>query len=172
MKKGFIILAMLSICAMGLIGCGVAETQTENESKQEETIVNPMTEETADTFSEKYGNSLHVPEGASDVQYFSYESDDLGEIKFTLDGLNYIARVKEIDTFTDISGLYYEWTVTDDRTINDNESMYYRYIGENSMVDLYAWYSSSAGKMYSLSVESSDLEGFDIEAIVHKSYSE
>lgn len=177
MKKKLFILLMMAITTMSLAACGNSnEMPVENSNVQEEApegafMYNPMVEQTEESFMEEIGIELVVPDGATNVQYFTYSDSGLGEMLFELNGLDFVVRIQVCDEFTDISGLYYEWTVEDSAKIGYSEGKLYRYIGDEGMVDLCAWYDAVPGIMYSISTESFDLDGFDITAIANQVYS-
>lgn len=130
---------------------------------------NPMVEVTKEELEKQLGFSFGVPEGATDVCYYII-AGELGEMLFTLDGLEYTARIKPADAYEDISGLYFNWDVTDDCKIGGREGKSMRYIGGETELteDLCLWYDAAPGLMYSLATHSSDLSGFDITAIAAK----
>ena len=76
---------------------------------------------------------------------------------------------------TDISGLYYDWTVTDEGTManwggGQMPVRLFRYIGDDETVDLITWYDIEIGIAYCLSVKAPDLDGFDIQAVAESMY--
>ena len=75
----------------------------------------------------------------------------------------------------DISGMYYDWTVTDEGTLSNwgfgnMKAGFYRFIGDDEMADLCTWYDIEIGISYCLSTTAPDLDGFDIQAIVEAMY--
>ena len=111
------------------------------------------------------------------------ESDENGipgpliELDFRMDGVDFTARAQYgADMDADISGLYYDWIVTDDVTLANwgmgfMEGKVSRYIGDDGWtIDLCTWYDVEIGIAYSLSAEAADLDGFDIQAVAEQMY--
>jgi phosphatidylethanolamine-binding protein (PEBP) family uncharacterized protein len=107
------------------------------------------------------------------------ESSGIGSLvqaEFTLDEMEFTARAQYgVDEDTDISGMYYEWTATDDVTLanwgdGNMKGKVYRYVGDGEMADLCTWYDVEIGIAYSLSVTAADLDGFDIQAVAESMY--
>lgn len=130
-------------------------------------VANPLVESDADEIMQQLGLALGVPENAENVQYFILNGDT-EEMHFTLDGLDYVARLRPTASFEDISGMYYEWTNTDDGELKGRECKLMRYCGSDSDVDVCLWYDAAPGLMYSLSTSDSSLDGFDITAAALK----
>lgn len=129
MKK-IVLVASAAVLAFGLfalVGCG-------KDDEGEAGMPNPMTEVDADGLVEATGIALVAPEGATDVQYFTIDLADgskIGEMRFTLDGVEYAQRAKmtdltefpmdiisagkasmdgeELTYVTELSGMYYTW---------------------------------------------------------------
>lgn len=129
-------------------------------------MANPMAEVTEDEFMSKLGIELGTIEGAANVKYFMI-NNELGEMVFTIDNMEYTARVKATPEFEDISGMYFDWTVTEDCTIKGRAGKTMRYISEEKSMyyDLCLWYDAESEIMYSLSTYDKDLWGFDITAV-------
>lgn len=174
MKKLIAIFATVIMLTFVFTACaGEAETEVDPESEQTEGVidtddqdnmVNPLVESDAETVAQQLGFALGVPEGAENVEYFIL-SGDTEELRFTLDGLNYTARLKPTADFEDISGMYYTWTNTLDDELEGRECKLMRYNGEDGDIDLCLWYDAAPGLMYSLTTSDSTLDGFDITAI-------
>ncbi len=127
-------------------------------------VPNPLVETDADGVIQQLGFALKVPDGAENVQYFIL-SGDTEELRFTLNGLDYTARLKPTVSFEDISGMYYEWTDTMDDELKGRECKLMRYCGSDGDIDLCMWYDAVPGLMYSITTSDSSLDGFDITAI-------
>lgn len=178
MKNGRKILGTVLIFAMliGMVGCGKAQAdqapadQADGESGSGMMMVNPMQEVTDEDVIREYSYGLTLPEGVDQAETWLI-SGELLERRFQTDGVEYTARVQKTAAYEDISGMYYEWTVSQEEPYNNGcvgDSM--RYIGEEGYIDLYTWYDPSTGASYSLSAEAQDLEGFDLFAIVQQVY--
>ncbi len=177
MKK---LIAALAVCLMVVClftacankGDSTSAPQTGTETgTQEETpesgVANPLVESDADGVMQQLGFALGVPDDAENVQYFILNGDT-EELHFTLNGLDYVARMKSTAGFEDISGMNYEWTTTLDDELNGRECKLMRYCGEDGDVDVCLWYDVVPGLMYSISTSDSSLDGFDITAIALK----
>ena len=123
-------------------------------------------------------NLFAAPEGATNVAWSKMEGDGnpMVQMTFDSDGLSYVARAQVTgDKEEDISGLSYEWDVEDEGTLSgwgdgNMPVKSYRSIGDDEWVDLCRWYDVEVGISYSLSVSSSDLDGFDLQAIAEQMY--
>ena len=172
MKK---LIAALAVCLMVLClftACAAnddqtAEPQAEPTEAPESGVANPLAESDADEILQQLGLTIGIPEGAENVQYFILNGDT-EEVHFTLNGLDYVARMKSTAGFEDISGMNYEWTTTLDDELNGRECKLMRYCGEDGDVDVCLWYDVVPGLMYSISTSDSSLDGFDITAIALK----
>lgn len=151
------------------------ETEAEaDNSEMEEYIGNPMVEIDDDAKIADMSYGLVIPYG---VDYESIESyviaDSLLERRFTLDNVDFTARIEKADSYEDISGMYYDWTVTDEVSINSScKGTCARYIGDDETVDLVTWYDVKNGANYSICAVAKDLDGFDIMAYVAAMYGE
>lgn len=200
MKKT-IAMIMAGITALSLVACGqtaeapaeapaeetVQEAVQEEAPKQEEEPVgmaNPWRDITEEEANSIYAKLFTAPEGATDVKWSIMDSaadpsgfpGPLVQMMFTLDGREFTARMQTTsEDQADISGMFYEWTVTDDTTLHgwggDNmPATCSRYVGENEYADLCSWYDIEYGAAYTLSVTDKDLDGFDIQAIAEAIY--
>jgi len=203
MKKRFItsIMAISMAISMAACGSGAAEAPTtetseavenvteaaSSESTKEIEIANPWRECTEDEAYAVAPNLFSAPEGATNIVWRMMETEakeneytwPLVELTFDLDGNSFVAREQLIasDEPTDISGLYYNWTVEDDITLanwggGNMTGKAYRYIGDDKYVDLITWFDIETGADYSLTVEAADLDGFDLQAVAEAMYDE
>lgn len=132
-------------------------------------VINPLVESNADGVAQQLGFALGVPDGAENVEYFIL-SGDTEELRFTLNGLDYTARLKATAGFEDISGMCYTWTNTLDDEIEGCECKLMRYSGDEGDIDVCLWYDAAPGLMYSLTTSDSSLDGFDITAAALQVY--
>ena len=131
---------------------------------------NPMVETDKEGILEAIGIDFNLPEDAEDVRYFLIDGK-LAEAQFTLGRTAFCFRVTPAAEFTDISGLYCEWTIEDPCTVGEHcEGVCRRLIGENETTDLCLWFDVAPGIMYSLTAVAPDLDGFDIEAVAEQIY--
>ena len=156
----------------------VAEENTEETAENDGAgLANPWKEITEDEAAQNTARLFIVPEGAQNVVWKMMESGEnpLIEADFTLDGLDFIARTQYgTPEYEDISGVNYEWTVTDEGKLGgwgsgNMDAKFYRYVGDVS-VDLCTWYDIEIGISYSLSTSAADLDGFDIQAVAEAMY--
>lgn len=165
MKKLTILLCLFVL----LCGCEAAAKETESVASTESAvgteIANPMRKVTDAKLIKEYSRGLSQPEGVSEATYYLY-NDTLFEIRFEKDGARYNVRTAVSDSFEDISGMYYKWTIEEGLDNIGLEGSAKRYIGENETVDVVAWYDKESKVNYSLSVVAADLDGFDPTAVV------
>lgn len=157
---------------------------TESESEPILGMINPWrdcTEEEAGTY---VPNGFSAPEGSTNIRWSvcepvegSTNPEIMVQLDFDYEGLSYTAREQAVPgtEITDISGLYYEWTSESDGILANwaggkMPCKFYRYVGEEGYVDLVLWFDIETGYAYSLSTQSDDLDGFDIQAIAEMIY--
>lgn len=133
-------------------------------------LANPWVETTAEGLMDLLGLQLGVPEGATDVSWRMLDSRQMGELEFSWYGETYTARVAPAEAFEDISGMYFEWEIEDDCTVDRCAGKCYRTHDGDMTVDLCLWYDDLTGLMYSISVSDTDLDGFDILAGANEVY--
>ena len=125
-------------------------------------LANPWTPTTAQGLMDTLGLQLGLPDGATNVRWQMMESQQMGEVQFTWQGVDYTARVQPTDEFEDISGMYYKWDTEMDCTVGRCKGVCRRaHEGENT-IDVCLWHDDLTGLMYSVSVVDTDLDGFDI----------
>ena len=158
-----------------------AAAPEEAEEEEEEAgaigMPNPWKEVTLEEAQEAVSPLFAIPEGAENVEITMMEDPEakspLVQANFTLDGREFIARAQNNteEKYIDGIGLYYDWTVQEERELKDWAEdtipvKFSRYLGEDETVDLCTWYDEAAGCGYSLTVTDKDLDGFDLQAIV------
>ena len=183
MKK-MLCLLLIAVMLTALCGCGGAQPEqapmpVPGGDGQAAQIANPWRDCTEAEANENCPRSFVAPEGAENVQWSILESaaDPSGipgaliQLSFDLDGTGFTAREQVTgDEEIDRSGMYYDWTVEDESTLQfwadgAMPCRTFRYVGENEFADLCIWYDEEAGISYSLSVTAADLAGFDIRAV-------
>lgn len=171
--------AVMLIMVMAMSACGKEDAAAEDSEAIASTeLANPWRDVSEEEAVSLCSRSFHVPEGAENVRWSVMDSaaDSSGvpgpmvQVEFDLYGNHFTAREQVTgDTETDLSGMYYDWTVKEDGTMNSwFEGMtchVSRYIGDNEYADLCTWYDVEVGISYSLSVVAQDLDGFDIQAV-------
>ena len=182
------------ILSLALAGCAsvnvnVKTDEGAGESNEEPMVgmADPWREITAEEAA-KYPRMFSVPEGASNVVWRIMDSgadektgkgplieldydiaDEFGTTSFNA-RYQYGAGENE-----DISGMYYDWTVTDEGKLSNwgmgnMDAKFYRFVGDDEMADLCTWYDIEIGISYSLSTVAPDLDGFDIQGVVESMY--
>ena len=159
MKKTLCMLLALTLC---LMGAAVAET----------TIANPWVDATAGDVAEAIGAAFGIPEGVEDAEYSLMPDEGLAEMRFTLDGMAYVARIQPAEAFTDISGLFYEWEAEGPFPLADLEGLERRAAdGEETVVSA-LWFDEPMGLMFALSTSGADMDDFDIMPVAAAIYAQ
>lgn len=142
--KIFCLLLALALLA----GCGRTAAPT-----NEPTIgmPNPQKESSEIEILTRFGTVMRLPEGGLVDNYFIIEGENsIAEMRFTLNGSNYIARFMPAAEYEDISGMHYEWQHTE--TANDLYNTTLRYNdGAQGVIDLF---DANLGLICSLSTDS------------------
>lgn len=187
MKKVKVMLLLLSM--VGLCGCGTVAANDTNENTNEvvvskeqedaETIINPWTDSDEQGVLEATGFDLALPEGATDVLYSYMNESKLAQVMYKLDGIDWNYRVQAADKLQDISGMNYEWDVTDDGFVAGKSAVYMGYSdadGTEDTIDgvkylqVVNWYDDVAGVVYSLSACGENVNGMDIQVYAENIY--
>lgn len=155
-----------------LIGCGKTNESTsvsDNTAEETQEIVsmaNPVEDVTYEKIVEVTECSVTLPENMENPSY-QLISGELGQILFSLDnGAEEMTfRCQKSTEFTDISGLYYDWTSTEDVAVLDYETKQFAYDGEDENIKAILWFNQYCNVMYSLSASGKDLSAFDIYTI-------
>ena len=162
MRKTTIIIAALCVCLCVLgCGCGSSSSQTDQPSADQSStetgnasMPNPMTQVgSVEELDAQTGLSLIVPTDATDVSCYIIESgdDDLAEVMFTLDGVEYTSRQQICSQTTDISGMYYTWEKTADETYEGKTYTVSFIEGQQGIV---SWYDGQSKVQHSISMGS------------------
>ncbi|MDO4982451.1 MAG: hypothetical protein Q4E35_02720 [Eubacteriales bacterium] len=159
MKK-FITMLTLLMLIFALCGCGA---KIKDEAKPIG-MPNPMTEVTAQELLDKQGFTFELPEGAEDVHYFTIDGEQvISQMTFVLDGKKVCCRIMpdgipENREVKDISGMYYDWKVTENGKVFYNDAVFRLNEGEQGWV---GWYDYVPGLLYNVSMDS----GASVEAL-------
>ncbi len=174
MKKfvAVFLLVLMFLCAFtACSGKPESDVNSRNEQTDEVTdssvqsgMINPLVETDANGIASRLDFALCVPDGAENIKYFIL-TGDTEELRFSLNGLDYTARLKATAGFEDISGMNYTWTNTLDDEIKGCKCRLMRYNGDKGDIDVCLWYDATHGLMYSLTTSDRSLDGFDITAI-------
>lgn len=135
-------------------------------------IANPWVESTAGDIAEAVGAAFGIPDGAEDITYSLMTEGKLAQMRFTLDGLECVARMQPAEEFTDISGMYYEWEAEAPCVIAFMQGLEQRAVSDGENIDLCLWYDAEMGLMYSLSVCGAIEDGFDITSVAGAIYAQ
>lgn len=142
--KIFCLLLALTLLA----GCGRTAAPTNEPAAG---LPNPQKESSEIEILTRFGTVMRLPEGGLVDNYFIIEGENsIAEMRFTLNGSNYIARFMPAAEYEDISGMHYEWQHTE--TANDlyNTTLHYN-DGAQGVIDLY---DANLGLVCSLSTDS------------------
>lgn len=167
MKKLAIVLTLCLTLTCILAGCG---TKPVERSGATACIPSPLRETDPDGLMEQLGLRFGTVDNAENVMYFVV-ADTLGEMDFTVDGIDLCARVQPATEFTDISGMYYDFETEEDIAVGSCSGKRLYHEGENESAEIILWFDTAPGIMYSLSGQGEDLSGIDFTAIAEQVYS-
>ena len=190
--KRLVLILLTALFTVGMVGCNKAETAPEanTDASAEETaagkdadeasnepeegtaaIGNPWKDDvSADDVYDLVDAYFIVPDGAEHVLYRTLESQKLAEMQFSLDGLDFVARMKPTDAFEDISGMHCVWTVDDEQKVGPSDGRARRQITDEETSDSLLWRDDAMGIMFSLVTSAKDLDGFDIVGVAEQMY--
>ena len=163
------------------------EVQEESDTKEADALVglaNPWQDATYDEAINTVSKLFKAPDGAENVKWSICKTGNdenvipgsMVQMTFDLDGMSFTAREQVTgDKAEDISGMYYDWTTTEDITLANwgdgrMAAKYQRYVGDEESVDVCTWYDIEYGASYSLITSAKDLEGFDLQAVAEAIY--
>lgn len=120
MKKFTRVLAMMLVLMCSLVGCGgeneVNETSISNQEVGGMSVVNPIKQVSYEELVKVTGIPLYIPEEATEVVYSTIAPEPpVAQATFTLDGKDVCLRAVATNELEaqDISGLYYQWEITE-----------------------------------------------------------
>ena len=146
MKKNTIKKMLAVLLALSVLFVLVACKKSEKPAPDAGTP-NPMTEITADELE----FSVNVPEGASDVKYFTIEEDGnkINQMSYTVDGSEYCYRMQSTGETAayDMSGIFAEDWETEDAAVSYCDA-FYKTCSEGSVI---YWLDVVPGVNYTLS---------------------
>ena len=165
-------------------GCGKnnekagSGTQPEGQASEDSGAINEGTVQMANPWRESseaeiekiLDTDVRLPENSSDIEYRVMNDGEICETDFCYDDLSFTYRLKAAEKAEDISGLYYEWDVTDDVDFHGCKAFAKRSVSDEETVDLFQWYDEEKGIIHSLSTAAADLDGFDIQGIAELLY--
>lgn len=160
MKKYIALLLIAAVLAFSAISaCAdeppAADTEVQDDSAAVTMSVgmpNPLRESSVKEILKEIGVRLPAPEFANSASWFVIKGEPvIGELRFTVYGKNYNYRVASMSSFSDISGMYYQWTDSAVASVGYNSAAVSFIKGEQGIIQ---WYDAAPGLMYSLSVDS------------------
>ena len=144
------IIMFLLISTLLVISFGCASDVSEDQSSE---LPNPIRQSSYDEILETLGMTLKVPEDAENVIYQIIDVEEetpIAEVKFRKGQTNCTYRVRSTAEPEDITGAYYDWTVTKEIEISYCS-------GEISYIEgkegICLWYDTVPGLMYSIFVD-------------------
>jgi len=154
MKK---ILALFVIAGVifALAACGKEDNEETTQGESTAQVVNPVKDSDSDAIKKDYGIDFSEPEGAATVSYHTI-SDETAQMDFILNGVKYCARAQKSEEYSDISGMYYQWTSVTSAEINGCEAQVHIYEAEEENAGSVTWIDESVPMVYSLSADSAD----------------
>ncbi len=196
MKKKTLGLVLAGVLTFALTACSgsqpaaeeaTTETTQATEAADETAnvqIANPWRDCTEEEASAVVANCFSAPEGATNVKWSIMENDPseyalspLVQLQFDYNGTTITAREQGTtgEEYTDISGMYYDWTVVDDATLanwadGNMPAKISAYAGDNEMAHKCEWFDIETGYSYCVSATAKDLDGLDIQAIAEQMY--
>ncbi len=111
-------------------------------------IPNPMRESSAQEILDTLGLSFAIPDRAEDVAYYTIELGEAtarAQAVLTLDGNEIIYRIQPAALFTDISGVYEDWTTAESVPIQYGSGEAYC---SDSGKGICLWYDAAPGLMH------------------------
>lgn len=166
MKKTTKLLALVFVLCFALSACGAnAPAPTPDPEPVPDTsgpvqVVNPVREATMEEQLAEAQMTLNVPQGGTETArlLIDTDGDPVVEVDFTLDGAEWFYRVQNGEpTAEELSGMYYEWTNTQEVKVDYCNGVLTTNDKEN--VACLMWRDIVVGVTYTLStVDTSDID--------------
>ncbi len=156
------------LCAVLFVLCAAAcgKKSSAEETEPAETnpfsLVNPWVESDEAAVKAKFGITFSVPAGAADVTYFLADSLGMAEMRFTLNGVEWNARIGEAEEFSDISGMNYVWEKQEKAALGKITGSVRTCTADGKNVGIGLWHNPTLKMMFSLSAVSEKTLDFDI----------
>lgn len=173
-SKFFLIAAL----AFALGGCGTKANKNVVAS-QEGNSQNTQTESDEQGVLAATGFHIKAPVDATKVQYSFYSDEKMAQVTYQKDDIDWSYRVKASLELEDISGMNYEWIVSEEGLVSGKKAIYMgysdmaegsEYIDDVNYVQVVIWYDDLAGVSCSLSASGSNLDGMDIQVYAEQIY--
>ena len=133
-------------------------------------MANPWQTVTMEELVDATGFVFGLPEGAEVTGCYVMNKNELAEVRFYLNDRLFIARIREADAFTDISGLFYSWNPGPGFTLGACVGTMWEADDDPDVIQLCLWYDTAPGLMYSLSMQGSHMEESELIAVAEKVY--
>lgn len=178
------ILLVLTL-SLALLGCGGKDNNPaeilEGAEKQDKNVAieNPWTESDEKGVLEATGYNVKAPEDATEVHYSFCADEKMAQVTYQKDNIDWTYRIKESTEAEDISGMNYEWNVSEEGTVSGKKAIYMGYsdakegsdfIDDVKYIQVVNWYDDLTGVSYSLSASGNDLNGMDIQVYAEQIY--
>ncbi len=157
MKRMFTVFLCV-ILGTFMCGCGAEGGESSTATSGVAYISNPWETCTNDEINASFGMSFAIPEGATDVVFRIAKSIEMGEARFTLDGVKWNARVSKASEYGDNTGMYYEWTEVKESKLTilpeiiiSGEEKYYESDSEKVYAGMWFFEDETRKLMYSVS---------------------
>lgn len=174
--KVFFLLLITALILALLTGCA---PKGEGPGEGSVGLANPWQESDQQGVLEATGFSMTAPEGASDVRYSYLAESGLAQMRYDLQGAEWVYRIQPAEALEDISGMAYEWTAQQAGEVAGREAMYYAWldrspdsqtVDDTPSVQVVNWYDALTGTTYSLSASGRDLNGMDLQVYAEALY--
>lgn len=171
--------------SLALLGCGGKDNNPaeilEGAEKQGENVAveNPWTESDEKGVLEATGYNVKAPEDATEVRYSFCTDEKMAQVTYQKDNIDWTYRIKASSEAEDISGMNYEWNVSEEGTVSGKKAIYMGYsdakegsdfIDDVKYIQVVNWYDDLTGVSYSLSASGNDLNGMDIQVYAEQIY--
>ncbi len=151
MAKRIFVLILMTVMVLAIAGC----SSDQADSPQTE-LPNPVKPSSAEEILEDLGFKMATPVGAQDIAYSIIDMGDepkIAQVDFTLDGISYTYRASAAAEWTDISGMYYEWTEEVETNVSYTTGRTFIAEDGDDKVGVILWHDDLEGVQYSLSME-------------------
>lgn len=118
-SKAILILTL----AFVLCGCNTSKNDNADEAEKNVSVANPWIESNEEGVLEATGHSIKAPEGATEVCYSYCTEDKMAQVTYIKDGKDWTYRIKASSDLEDVSGMYYDWAVSDEGTVSGKKAV-------------------------------------------------
>ena len=171
LRRSFVLL-LAALFMLTLAACGkddpaapVEETEAASETAPFG-LVNPWAEADEAAVKAKFGITFSVPDSAKDVSYRIADSLGIAEMRFTLDGVEWNARIAESEEFNDVSGMNYVWQKQEKAALGKISGSVRTCVADGKNVGVGLWHNPTLNMMFTLSASSEKTLDFSIAGLV------